>query len=207
MAQLTIGHRWFKQWLYPFRMSLDGELMHIYNCLIFLKWSVKSRIMKVVPLLKKGPRFNKSCVFQYASRAHQICCVERANSPMHDDDIKWKHFPRYWSFVRKIHRLSVNSPHKGQWRGALMFSLICAWMNGWINNREAGDLRRHRVHHDVVIMVFCIMSERPIWSPHYMRSYLIVLCICDAEPSSNSSKYDTETVWDMLPPAKTDIHW
>ena len=43
----------------------------------------------------------------------------------HDDVIIWKHFPRYWPFVRGIHRQPVNSPHKGQWRGALMFSLIC----------------------------------------------------------------------------------
>ena len=42
----------------------------------------------------------------------------------HDDVIKWKHLPRYWPFVRGIHRPPVNSPHKGQWRGALMFSLI-----------------------------------------------------------------------------------
>ena len=42
----------------------------------------------------------------------------------HDDVIKWKHFPRYWPFVRGIPRSPVNSPHKGQWRGALMFSLI-----------------------------------------------------------------------------------
>ena len=71
---------------------------------------------------------------------------------MHDDGIKWKHFPRYWPFVRGIHRSPVNSPHKGQWRGALMFSLICAWINAWVNNREAGDLRRHRAHYDVIIM-------------------------------------------------------
>ena len=45
-----------------------------------------------------------------------------------------------------------NSPHKGQWRGALMFSLICAWIYGWVNNREAGDLRRHRAHNDVTVM-------------------------------------------------------
>ena len=70
----------------------------------------------------------------------------------HDDVIKWKQFPRYWLFVRGIHRSPVNSPHKGQWRGALMFSLICAWINGWVNNREAGDLRRHRAHHDVTVM-------------------------------------------------------
>ena len=58
-----------------------------------------------------------------------------------------------WPFVRGIHRSPVNSPHKGQWRGALMFSLICAWINGWLNNREAGDLRRHRAHYDVTVMV------------------------------------------------------
>ena len=46
----------------------------------------------------------------------------------------------------------VNSPHKGQWRGALMFSLICIWINGWVNNPEAGDLRRHRGHYDVNVM-------------------------------------------------------
>ena len=39
-------------------------------------------------------------------------------------------------------------PTKGQWRGALMFSFICAWINGWVNNREAGDLRRHLTHYD-----------------------------------------------------------
>ena len=70
----------------------------------------------------------------------------------HDDVIKWKHFPRHWAFARGIHRSPVNSPHKGQWREALMFSLICALNNGLINNREAGDLRRHRAHYDVILM-------------------------------------------------------
>ena len=74
------------------------------------------------------------------------------NHSPHDDVIKWKHFPRYWPFVRGIHRSPVNSPHKDQWRGALMFSLICARISGWVNNREAGDLRRHRAHYDVIEM-------------------------------------------------------
>ena len=39
---------------------------------------------------------------------------------LHNDVIKWKYFPRYWPFVRGIHRSPVNSPHKGQWRGALI---------------------------------------------------------------------------------------
>ena len=71
---------------------------------------------------------------------------------VHDDVIKWKHFPRYWPFVRGIHRSPVNSPHKGQWKGALIFSLICVWINGWVNNREAGDLRRYLAHYDVRVM-------------------------------------------------------
>ena len=65
----------------------------------------------------------------------------------HDDVIRWKHFPRYWPFVRGIHRSPMNSPHKGQWRGALIFSLICAWTSGLVNNRDAGDLKRHRAHY------------------------------------------------------------
>ena len=51
-----------------------------------------------------------------------------------------------------IHRSPVNSPHKGQWRGALMFSLVCAWTNDLVNNRNAGDLGRHRARYDVNIM-------------------------------------------------------
>ena len=89
-------------------------------------------------------------------------------SAFNDDVIRWKHFPLYWLFVRGIHRSPVNSPHKGQWRGALMFSLICAWINGWVNSRKAGDLRRHRAHYDVIVMfalwsslVFDILSGTP----------------------------------------------
>ena len=44
--------------------------------------------------------------------------------------------------------------HKGQWRRTLMFSLILAWINGWVNNGEAGDLRRHHAHYDVTVMHF-----------------------------------------------------
>ena len=84
----------------------------------------------------------KSCIALYASNT----------LTPHDDVIKWKHFLRYWPFARGIHRSPVNSPHKGQWRGALMFSLICVWINGWVNNREAGDLKRYCTHYDVIVM-------------------------------------------------------
>ena len=70
----------------------------------------------------------------------------------YDDIIKWKHFLPYWPFERGIHWSPVNSHHKGQWRGALMFSLICAWINGWASNHEAGDLRCHCTHCNVTII-------------------------------------------------------
>ena len=56
---------------------------------------------------------------------------------LHDDVIKWKHFPRYWSFVRGIHRSPVTSPQLGLWRGALMLSLICA-LNKRLNKQSWG---------------------------------------------------------------------
>ena len=109
-------------------------------------------------------------------------------SCFHDDVIKWKQFPRYWPFVRGIHR----SPHKGQWRGALMFSLICARINDWVNNREAGDLRRHLAHYDVTVMSYisketkcfglivllkCHILVQSLWR-HQMETFAALLAIC-----------------------------
>ena len=84
----------------------------------------------------------------------------------HDDVIKWKHFPHRWHFVWEIHRSPMNSPHKGQWRRALMFSLIWAGANGWVNNRDAGDLRRHRAHYDVIVMETLIISFLQVQTKH-----------------------------------------
>ena len=41
-----------------------------------------------------------------------------------------------------------------------MFTLICVWINGWVNNREAGDLRRYRGHYDVIVMQNEIFQEK-----------------------------------------------
>ena len=94
------------------------------------------------------------------SSMHHGTCVMH-----HDDVIKWKHFPRNWPFVREIHRSPVNFPHKCQWRGALMFSLIYAWINDWVNNREAGDLRRQLGHYDVIVMCYVmhVVIANPQW--------------------------------------------
>ena len=94
--------------------------------------------------VKRGPGTCVTNELLYLNHPH-------GNGNLHDDVIKWKHFPGNWPFVWGIHRSPVNSPHKGQWRGALMFSFICVWINDWVNNREAGDLRRYHAHCDVIV--------------------------------------------------------
>ena len=101
--------------------------------------------------VKLVPNFQMRCIeltLNYNRIFKQQCSFRGS----HDDVIKRKHFPRYWPFVKGIHRWPVNSPHKGQWRGALLFSLIYAWINASITNRQAGDLRRHSAHFDVMVM-------------------------------------------------------
>ena len=103
----------------------------------------------------------------------------------HDDVIKGKHFPRNWLFVRGIHRSPVNSPHKGQWRGALMFSLICVWMNDWVNNREAGNLRRYRAHYDVIVMAKNLLGKWGFAAPMTCNTYGVICALT----SIGSQKY------------------
>ena len=92
--------------------------------------------------------------------------------------MKWTNFPRYWPFVRGIHRSPVNSPHKCQWRGALMFPLICTWIHSWANNREAGDLRHDRAHYDVTVMI--------LWQCEQNR--------CTAQRGSKSSRHVVSSI-------------
>ena len=80
-----------------------------------------------------------------------------------DDAIKWKHFPCYWPFVWGIHWSPVNSPHKSQWGRALMFSLICAWTNAWSNNEDVSDLRCHRAHYVVIVMINAQQNHLKLW--------------------------------------------
>ena len=59
---------------------------------------------------------------------------------------------------------STGHPHKSQWSGALMFSLIYAWTSSWANSQDAGDLRRHRAHYDIIVIIagflFCRSTVR-----------------------------------------------
>ena len=89
----------------------------------------------------------------------------------HEDVIKWKHVPSYWPSVRGIHRSPVNSPHKGQWRRALMFSVICAfnkrlskqWWHWWFE-RPSRLLWRHcnmkQITYHIINIPLIVMTAR-----------------------------------------------
>ena len=73
-----------------------------------------------------------------------LSCIRLCLIHTQVDVIRRKHFLHHQSLV--------NSPHKGQWHRALVFSLICACTNGWVNSRNASDFRCHRAHYDVTVM-------------------------------------------------------
>ena len=91
--------------------------------------------------------------FEITVKSHSDRWVDNVHLE-HDDVIKWKSFPRYGPFVRGIHLSPMNSPNKGQRRGAWMFSLICTWTNGLVNHPDADDWRHHRAHYDITLMEF-----------------------------------------------------
>ena len=75
----------------------------------------------------------------------------------HDDVIKWKYFLHYWPFVRGFtgHRWIPRT--KTRDAELWCFFRSVPWIDGWVNSHEAGDLRRHRAHYDVIVMkLFCV---------------------------------------------------
>ena len=74
----------------------------------------------------------------------------------------WRHQMETFSALLDI--CAGNSPVPG----ALMFSLICVWINGWENNREAGDLRSYRAHYDVIVVMW-VNTGYSVLVPHVTR--------------------------------------
>ena len=94
-----------------------------------------------------NPRRNRTIIVDPAGIEVATSKTEATPPRIYDDVMKWKHFPRNWPLL-----------------GDLMFSLICAWINGWVNNRGTGDLRRHRAHYYVTAMYHIL---RPESGPHF----------------------------------------
>ena len=105
-------------------------------------------------------------------QAQSVCAI-RMN---HDDVINWKYFPDYFPSVRGIHRSPVDSPHKVQWRGCLMFSLVCVWTNNWANSPDAGELIRNDAHLDVTVK--CVGSALEEWCSTNQTQHDRVSLLC-----------------------------
>ena len=111
---------------------------------------------------KVGIMITLDCYFKTSSENATVCVMTVHNLWIYRQlrTTWWRH--QMTTFFALLALCAGNSPvtsevpSKVQWRGALMFSLICAWINGWINSREAGDLRRHRAHYDVIVMTTVI---------------------------------------------------
>ena len=136
-------------------------------------------------------------------------------------DSWWRHRMETFSALLVIcaGNSPVNSPHKGQWRGALMFSLICVWINAWVNYREAGDLRRYHAyygvtamftHHDDVIKWkhFCVTG--PLWgeSTGHKCQWRGVLCFLWSAPEQTAEQtIETSVIWDAIASIMTPLYW
>ena len=132
----------------PFRPQFctSRDSTAVVACVKFATWSDTISLAKA-----------RCFITKYGLCAHWLivnqcyCCLFMLRQ-LHDDVIKWKHFPRYWRFVLGIHRTPGEFPTQRPVTRSFDFFFIYARITGWVNNREAGDLRRHRVHCDVTVM-------------------------------------------------------
>ena len=128
------------------------------------------------------PRLQCKMLFMSILRHGNACAIFIYLS--HHDVIRWKHFSRYWPFVRGIHRSPVNSPLKGQLRGALMFSLICVWIDG-LSKQEGDDLRRCRSHYDVTVMLGRLFTSKKL---DWISFALLQVICCSCRPYLTACK-------------------
>ena len=149
-----------------FNWCLIDERLCQVGCRIFLK--ICARISNVfVVLISLAPWiiFSPLSGLLHAGIANVISNAIAMYTRHHNKALKcttdimymvkawWRHQMEAFAALLAIFAIPVNSPHKDQWRGALLRSLICVWINGCVNNREAGDLRRYRAQYDVTVMI------------------------------------------------------
>ena len=131
------------------RLSMTEMLCH--SLAQASRWIMTIEIFKDIALDFKTAADILALQYNHIAPLHRLG-LRTSHAFIHDDVIKWIYFPRYCPFVWGNHRSPVNSPHKSQWRRALMF-FFCSWIYDWVNNHEAGDLRCRCANYDVTIMI------------------------------------------------------
>ena len=103
-----------------------------------------------------------------------------------------------------------NSPATGEFPSqrpmtrSLIFSLICAWANGWANNRDVGDLRRHRNHYDVTVM---LPKTYMLMAILYILQSVVVICHWLENTNVPSSPLTTAVTCHRLTPNTLGLEW
>ena len=119
-----------------------------------------------------------------------------------------------------------NSPVHGEFPAQRpVFSLICVWINGWVNNREAGDLRRHCSHYDVIVMDICVVSRSSyeivyylyvVWLKYdeisiyvctHMDEFLALVHSCHQTSLMTIHHWDKVMAWRKMPTEWCDAIW
>ena len=171
-----IGHdgvKIYSPWLpFPLPKTTNSSYLMTWHLRSITMWSVLNATWKVVvihtylyvPFLWRNSLreneipipyvVNSSPYSRYLThcrmKSHSAAPVTSIVAPDGIAHPWWRHKMETFSALLAI--CWGNSPHKDQWRRALMFSLISTWINGWVNNGDAGDLRDHRTHYDVIVM-------------------------------------------------------
>ena len=132
----------------PFRKNTLGYWCFFLRWPSMVLWWIAKRKGAIIHTKEAAPVLKK-----IRDHSHDIYIWVQRNTWGIHDVIKWKYFPRYWPFVWGIRRSPANSPHKGQWHRALMFSVICAWKKkqlpmskqpwGWRFETPSRSLWRH----------------------------------------------------------------
>ena len=133
-------------------MGCSAPSHYMNQCWLIVNWTLTNKLRWILD------RYTKHFIHENAIKnvVYEMAVILSINTLGVQICAWWRHQMETFSALLAIcagnSPVPVNSPHKGQWRGALMFTLICARINGWVNNREAGDLRRYRAHYDVIVM-------------------------------------------------------
>ena len=135
--------------------QLFWSIIHVQT---LQKISVPQCYRRMIPAVSFIKREHSCCALFWHGRimdSEWICMV---SLPVNQDCFNGTGTISILPFVMGIHWSPVDSRHKDQWRGASMFSLICAWTNGWVNTRDAGDLRHNRAHYAATVMKLGILT-------------------------------------------------
>ena len=163
-----------------------------HGCLlnrVFRRRSKKTSKLRVTGLCEGNSLVTGEFPAQRASNADNVSIWWRHHG------IEMETFSALLALCAGNSPVPMNSPHKGQLRGTLMFSLICAWINGWVNNREAGAVRR-QLSRWLWSVVRTVTNHR--WFPPSPSHAKLWCCLCYYHDHTVEQTVELLVIWDTM---------